>query len=36
MKNKRRLKKAYWKGVTETIGCIAISMTFSIMFAIWW
>lgn len=36
MKNQRRLKQACWKGVTDVIGCIAISMTFAIMFAIWW
>lgn len=36
MKNKRRLKQAYWKGATDVISCIAISITFAIMFAIWW
>ena len=26
------LHKAYWRGVTDVIGCIAISMLFAIMF----
>lgn len=32
MKNKRRLHKIYWQGVTDVISCIAISMIFAVMF----
>ncbi len=27
------LHKAYWRGVTDVVGCIVVSMTFALMFA---
>ena len=32
----KKLHKAYWTGVTDVIGCIAVASMFAIMFVIAW
>ena len=32
----KELHKAYWRGVTDVIGCIAIAITYVVIFVIWW
>lgn len=36
MRNKRRMHKAYWAGITDCICCITISIIFATMFIIGW
>lgn len=36
MRNKRRMHKAYWTGVTDVISCISVALTFATLFIIGW